>query len=160
MKVTGTWHGEYTYGAVYEGSAGKSVPFVLSLTDSWVRGILGYVRDDETRGGMPGRGRIVGSRRGAAIRFVKTMPRNHVFDENGQSVDHREWLRSQGIEVRHELPPHEIHYSGELSADGTTAAGRWIIHPEELETNQGTFETGGGEGTWTARRVSDLPTEV
>lgn len=160
MKITGTWHGEYTYGPGYEQIAGKSVPFVLSLTESWMRRIAGYVRDDASKGGMPERGRIAGSRRAATITFVKTMPIGYVMDADGKPLDPRVALRrDHGIEVP-ELPPHRIHYSGTLAQDGQSIAGSWVIRQTTIETDQGVLESAGGDGTWTARRVSDLPAEV
>jgi hypothetical protein len=72
--VTGTWLGEYTYGEAYQGTAGKSVPFTMSLTESWMGRVVGYVRDDASKGGQPERGKIHGGRRGHMLEFVKTMP--------------------------------------------------------------------------------------
>lgn len=160
MKVTGTWLGEYTYGPDYESLAGKSVPFTLSLTESWLRKIQGYVRDDATKGGMPERGRIAGKRDGAELTFVKTMPIGYVKDADGTLRDPREVLRrDQGFELP-KLPPHRIEYRGTMAADGQSAAGRWVILPASIETSQGVWQSTGGEGTWTARRIADLPSAV
>lgn len=161
MKATGTWHGEYTYGPGYgPPMAGKSVPFVLSLTHSWPDRIVGYVRDDAAKGGMPERGRIAGKTSGAKIEFVKTMPVSYVTDESGNVVERKAWLRREfGIENA-SVGPHQIHYAGTLDPDGQTMRGSWIIR---LRTNAATGDlvgAVGGEGTWTARRVSDLPSEV
>jgi hypothetical protein len=160
MKVTGTWHGEYTYGPEYGAVTGKSVPFVLSLTESWWRRFAGYVRDDAARGGQPERGRVAGKRRGAAIQFVKTMPVGYVTNDQGKlSETTNAWLqRTFGGEQRG-TSPLRIHYSGNLSVDGQSAAGQWLIK-RRVVSQGGQLVRLGGEGTWTARRISDLPTAV
>ncbi|MBL8726830.1 MAG: hypothetical protein JNM25_00260 [Planctomycetes bacterium] len=160
MKVSGTWHGEYTYGEIYD-FAGKSVPFTMSLTESWLRRIAGYVRDDASKGGMPERGRILGTRRGSTIEFVKTMPVGYVTDPDGQMVETRSWLqRAFGI-ANPPAAPHCIEYVGELAADGQSVRGQWRIRPRVVaEDEQGQHLFGGGTGTWSARRIADLPTEV
>jgi hypothetical protein len=160
MKVTGTWQGEYTYGPGYETLAGKSVPFVLSLTESWLQRFAGYVRDDASKGGQPERGRIAGKRSGTAIEFVKTMPVGYVTNEDNKMEEESSWLRRVfGVE-QPETSPHRILYSGELSADGQSAAGKWLIQSRMVAQDGDIQHVVGGEGTWTARRVSDLPTEV
>lgn len=160
MKTTGTWHGEYTLGPGYENIAGKSVPFALSLTESWLQRFSGYVRDDASKGGQPERGRIAGKRRGTTIEFVKTMPVGYVMNDEGKLEETRSWLqRAFGVEDRDESP-HRIHYAGTLSPDGQQASGTWVIHSEVVAEDGETIHMVGGEGTWTARRVSDLPSEV
>ncbi len=161
MKATGTWYGEYTYGEIYEALAGKSVPFTMSLTESWLRRIVGYVRDDASKGGMPERGRILGSRRGTTIAYVKTMPIGYVTDADGKRVETRNWLqRKYGIENAASVP-HCIEYVGELADDGQSARGQWRIRPRVVaEDEQGQHVFGGGTGTWSARRIADLPSEV
>lgn len=160
MKLTGTWLGEYTYGPGYGPIAGTSVPFRLSLTESLLRSFAGYVRDDATKGGMPERGRIAGRRAGDAITFVKTMPVGYVTDDDGKPVEKRTWLKTMfGID-RSEVSPHRIHYSGTLAADGQQMRGAWVIHSEVIAEQDDVVHCTGGEGTWTARRISDLPSEV
>lgn len=160
MRTTGTWLGEYTYGAIYDAAAGKSVPFTMSLTESWLGNVVGYVRDDASKGGMPERGRIAGTRKAAAISFVKTMPIHYVSDDSGNPIQTKEWLRREhGIENAN-VPPHQIHYAGDLDADGLTMHGRWIIRGRMGTPTGETIDVNVGEGTWTARRISDLPSEV
>lgn len=160
-KVTGTWLGEYTYGPGYQGIAGTSVPFTMSLTDSLLRRVAGYVRDDAAKGGQPERGRITGTRRGSTLTFVKTMPAGYVIDADGTMVEKSAWLqRVFGIDAG---PPaeHRIEYEGELSADGQTIRGRWQIRATTtIKTAEGVQMWGGGSGTWSARRISDLPSTV
>lgn len=160
MKTTGTWLGEYTYGEIYD-FAGKSVPFTMSLTESWLRRITGYVRDDASKGGQPERGRILGTRRGTTIAFLKTMPVGYVTGPDGEMVETRSWLqRAFGIENAPESP-HCIEYVGELSGDGQSVRGQWRIRPRVVaEDDKGAQLFGGGNGTWSARRVADLPSEV
>lgn len=159
MKVSGTWLGEYTYGDGYEDIAGKSVPFTMSLTESWLGRVLGYVRDDATQGGQPERGKIRGSRRRLTLEFVKSMPTGYVFDPDGKLEPRSSWLkRAFGIDEDPD-EPHRIHYIGRLSADGGSVRGEWVIRRGQLDTEQGVIEFGGA-GTWSARRTSDLPSEV
>lgn len=160
MDLGGTWHGEYTYGAAYDALAGSSVPFVLSLTQSQPGQFVGYVRDDATKGGQPERGRIRGERRGNTITFVKTMPTGYVADENGSKEATAAWLRRTFGPDAPGAVPHRILYAGTLSADGTTLSGRWQIPARSLASNDDVVHMIGGEGTWTAHRVSDLPSEV
>ncbi|MBX3461553.1 MAG: hypothetical protein KF830_00135 [Planctomycetes bacterium] len=128
----------------------------MSLTESADHGVTGCVRDDAARGGQPERGRIVGRRRGAAVAFVKTMPVGYVSEADGTMEEIGAWQRrTQGVEVP-DLPPHRIHYAGELAVDGTLA-GSWVIRVAGGGGDGGCI---GGEGTWTARRVADVPSAV
>lgn len=157
-KLTGTWVGEYTYGPGYEGAAGKSVPFTMSLTEALRRLIAGYVRDDASRGGQPERGRISGRRRGRAVEFVKSYPVGYVVDDDGnQTQTRRELAEQEGHELG-ELPPHRIRYRGTLDDGGDALRGEWQILP----WRSGDFESDpdGESGTWTARRTSYEPSEV
>lgn len=161
MRVTGSWLGEYTYGAGYVGIAGMSVPFTLSLTETWIGKVSGYVRDDATKGGMPERGRILGKRRQLELEFVKTMPNHHMMRPDRSLGDLRAQLKQDhGVELPAELPPHRIHYRGVLSDDGMSLAGQWRIVPWRVELAQGTAEFGQGQGTWTAKRTSELASSV
>ena len=162
MKVTGTWFGQYTYGAGYEHIAGKSVPFTLSLTENWLGKVSGYVRDDASKGGQPERGRVLGARKKRELRFVKSMPKGYVTNPDGTLVDFRSAMTEQGIDLPAELPPHRIGYSGTIGDDGETITGEWTILPFEFETDEGEqLEFGGeGQGTWTAKRTSYEPSAV
>ena len=137
------------------------MPFRLSLTESFLRRVVGYVRDDAQKGGQPERGRITGHRRGRTLTFVKTMPIGYLADEDGRLVDKNDWLqRTFGIEDPRG-PQHRIHYTGEFDADAQRIVGTWQIRSTvAIESEDGVHVVGGGEGTWSARRVSDLPSEV
>jgi len=161
VKVTGTWLGQYTYGPGYGSIAGMSVPFTMSLTESWLRKVSGYVRDDARHGGMPERGRILGDRSKAQLEFTKTMPKSYQMDGNKHLVDLREVVqRDHGVELPAELPPHRIRYTGALAEDGMSIAGQWQILPWSVSTGTGQVGGAGGRGTWTAKRVADQPSEV
>lgn len=153
MKVTGTWHGSYVYGPAYGPLAGKAVPFTMSLTETWLRGVAGYVRDDASQGGMPERGRIRGQRRGAELEFEKTLPNHYVPNPDGSLTSLAKAAAEQGIELPAKLPPHRIHYRGTLGAGGIEVAGTWSIPGPDGAGNR-------GSGTWSARRTSELPLEV
>ena len=161
MKVTGTWLGEYTYGPGYTAIAGMSVPFTMSLTESGLRKVIGYVRDDATKGGMPERGRILGSKRGKQLEFIKSMPHSYQMDGDRRLVDLRDAVQSEhGIKLPTELPLHRIRYVGSFAADGLSIAGQWNILPWSVSTGSGQVGGAGGRGTWTAKRVADQPSEV
>jgi hypothetical protein len=160
MNITGTWTGSYTYGPGYEEAANTSVPFRLSIDETWLGRIAGYVRDDASKGGMPERGRIHGRRRGRRIEFVKVMPVGYVTNDDGELMRTQDWLDQQGFEDI-QAAAHRIHYAGELDIAGQSMSGSWLIRPRELDGSMGSkvfFE--GGEGTWTARRISELPSEI
>lgn len=152
MNLTGTWLGEYVYGPDYGAIAGKAVPFTMSLTDSWLRGVAGYVRDDASRGGMPERGRIRGLRRRAVVRFVKTMPNGYLAGADGKLVSSPEAAAQQGGKLPEVRPPHRILYEGRLAADADHLAGTWRI------PGPGAHDI--GTGTWSARRVAHEPSAV
>lgn len=162
MKVSGTWLCEYTYGSEgYEqsGIAGTSVPFTMSLTEGWLRNVSGYVRDDASRGGQPERGRIRGRRRGRVLEFLKIMPVHHVVDETGKMVEMRSFYRDRhGLELPADLPPHRIAYRGTIDETGEAIAGEWQIVPWGRTAHGRPVSM--GAGTWSARRTSDLASEV
>ncbi|MFO1078320.1 MAG: hypothetical protein U1E73_11420 [Planctomycetota bacterium] len=159
MDLTGTWIGEYTLGAEYGAAAGTSVPFVLSLTESALRGGRGYVRDDTEKGGQPGRGRIHGRRRGTHVRFRKTMPENLVRAPDGAWVPLHKLMREQhGIDLPADLPPHRIDYVGTVDAVGGAMSGEW--HIVRCVVRSLGIALGTGAGTWSARRTADEPTQL
>ncbi|MCA8974224.1 MAG: hypothetical protein KDC98_05850 [Planctomycetes bacterium] len=159
MKLTGTWVGQYTYGQSYDQLAATSVPFTMSLTESWRLRVVGYVRDDASRGGQPERGRIVGQRKGRQLEFLKTMPKGYVTDADGNMVEQRQFLEEEfGIALPDGMPPHRIHYAGTLDEHGQSVAGTWRIVPWG-RTADGR-ELGSGNGSWSARRMSDQPSAV
>ena len=138
MRLTGTWIGEYVYGAGYEesGVAQKSVPFTLSLTESWLRRIAGYVQDNASRGGQPERGRIHGTRRDAEVEFVKTMPNHHVTVD-GVLVELQDYYAEHGVELPDKLPPHRILYRGTLDQHGESISGTWkIASPRRVRSSK------------------------
>lgn len=158
MKLTGTWIGQYTYGDCYqeEGIAGKSVPFTMSLTETWLGRIKGYVRDDASRGGQPERGRISGRRKGRRLSFMKIMPTGYVV-EDGEFVDRREHLADAlDAEELDNLPPHRIHYEGDIDDHGETVAGAWNI----VAWDDAADDDDVARGTWSARRASYEPDAV
>jgi hypothetical protein len=153
--MTGTWEGEYTYGAGYgPDQEGESVPFRMSLSAGWFGRFAGYVRDDASKGGMPERGKIAGSRKRSRITFVKSMPTVYlVYD--GVLVDLREWIeREHGLTLPRDLPPHRIRYRGSFSSDDLSVTGTWTILPFRAVIDEGVIQFGVGDGTWSARWVS------
>jgi hypothetical protein len=160
MRVSGTWEGEYTYGTVYGADGGVSVPFRMSLSEGWFGRFAGYVRDDASKGGMPERGNIAGRRKRSRMTFVKSMPNMYLVYKGGL-VDLREWIeREHGLTVSRELPPHRIRYSGTFSSDDLSLTGTWAIVRYRAVIDEGVIEFGVGNGTWTARQVSDQASTV
>jgi hypothetical protein len=165
MRITGTWQGQYKYGEDYQEDTGTSVPFRLSLRQSWWFGrVRGHVRDDVSKGGQPELGLVDGWRKGTVVRFVKVMPVAYAMVD-GRLTPFRDLLQQQGFTVLGELP-HRIGYRGTVRGDGRTMDGDWQILPEQVETDRGWIEVGSGSGTWSAQQVdrrcttlrrSDLP---
>lgn len=155
MNVSGEWHGEYTYGPDYGAVAGKSVPFLMTVTDAWLEGIRGEVQDDARHGGMPEPGVVRGRRWGRWLRFTKSYPRHYLVRTDGKLQDLGPQLELQ-FEVRltEELPPSRILYGGALRADGAMLQGSWRILPWSVHTDRGKLRIrGGNSGSWTAHRA-------
>ena len=152
MRITGTWQGQYTYGDGYATITGISVPFRLSLHESWWFGrVRGHVRDDVSKGGQPELGMVDGWRKRAAVRFVKVMPAPYVLVD-GKLRPLRELLLQQGITVVGEMP-HWIGYSGAVRDDGRMMEGDWQILERPVQTDRGYMQLGSGSGTWSAHHV-------
>lgn len=152
MRITGTWQGQYTYGEDYGNITGMSVPFRLSLHQSWWFGrVRGHVRDDVSKGGQPELGLVDGWRKGTVVRFVKVMPVAYSMVD-GSLMPLRDDLRQHGLEVLGELS-HWIGYSGTVREDGRAMDGDWQILPRQVETDRGRIEVGRGSGTWSAKHV-------
>lgn len=159
MDLSGTWDGEYTYGEGYGSETGKSVPFRLVLAETGALSWLGFARltgsvqDDSLRGGFPAAGCVEGRRRGRRIGFLKTMPENYVFDEDGKMTDLFEALAKEVDTRDFELSPHRIAYQGAVFDDGTRLGGQWRIQPTWVLAGEKAFQLAGvGTGTWSARR--------
>ncbi len=159
MRLTGTWVGEYVYGADYETDemVNKAVPFTMSLTESWLRNVAGYVRDDASRGGQPERGRIHGRRRGTDLVFMKLMPVHYVTFE-GKLIELRDHYAQHGVELPEGMPPHRILYRGTVDQHGESVAGTWELQPWAIADDGESL--GHGSGTWKARRTSYETCEV
>jgi hypothetical protein len=161
MRTTGTWLGEYTYGAHFYGAAaGKSVPFHLSLTESWLGRFTGHVCDDASQGGMPELGSVVGRRRGATVELIKTMPVSYMTEPSGALIETKAWiLREYGIEDPR-LEPHRIHYAGRFDEDGDGMRGTWRIWNRVDHPNGESVQMTVGVGTWSARRIAARPRAI
>lgn len=161
MRLTGTWEGEYVYGPTYA-VEGLAVPFRMSLQESWLRKVVGSVRDDASAGGQPELGRIEGRRRGHRLEFLKTMPVAYVMDpETRELVPTMDFLaRAAGREPDGSQVRIIIRYSGTHDPVTDGLEGQWSIVPRRLQAATGPIELGGGSGTWNARRLSREPSEV
>ncbi len=161
MRLTGTWEGEYVYGPNYA-IEGLAVPFRMSLQESWLRKVVGSVRDDASAGGQPELGRIEGRRRGRHFEFVKAMPVAYAMDpETSELVPTMDFLaRAAGREPPGSQLSSVIRYSGTYDPVTDSLEGRWSIVPHRFPSAAGPIEWGGGSGTWTARRLSRELSEV
>ena len=160
MKVSGTWEGEYRYGAEYGPTAGTSIEFTMSVTQlAKQSAIRGYVRDGE--GGIAERGRIAGRSTQRTIDFVKTMPVDYLTDGAGNNREISETIEQElGIRVTG-LSAHRIRYRGQISESGETMTGTWEVLPLAVETAEGSMQfPASGTGTWQATRVSPKPSAV
>jgi hypothetical protein len=154
MKLTGSWSGEYTYGSDYGDGSGVSVPFKVSVSESWFGRFAGYVRDEASRGGMPERGRVRGRRRGARIEFIKSMPIHYAWGGDSLHNLSAYLVEVGGFESPEDLPPHMIRYVGHIAADGQSIEGAWSIVPWSVEIGGQRLQLGSGDGTWTAKKDS------
>lgn len=152
MRTTGTWLGEYTYGAHFYGpAAGKSVPFHLSLTESWLGRFTGHVRDDASQGGMPELG---------TVELIKTMPVSYVTEPSGALIETKAWIqREYGIE-NPTLEPHRIHCTGRFDEYGDGMRGTWRIWNRVDHPNGESVQMTVGVGTWSARRIAARPRAI
>jgi len=153
MKLTGTWEGKYSYNPEEHGVI-DSVGFRISMSESWLHKITGYVQDVVEDGGTPDRGRIIGKRKGKLIRFAKTIPVSYVRSEEGIVEAQRAIEEAVGGEVLGGMPEHVIHYQGIIDRSREEVTGDWILQPSIIETTKGMMESSGGSGTWEMRRVS------
>lgn len=124
-KVTGNWHGTYSYDSIELYPNSGPVSFNLTLKQGWFGNFRGDVCDVGP-GGMPGVGHVEGHFSYPRIRFVKWMPVAHVTTEAGQTVSLREQLNQIGFPCERDSPHEPIYYLGEFSSP-EAAAGTWLI---------------------------------
>lgn len=166
MNISGTWAGQYTFGEGYEQMEGTSVRFTLSLEQRGIMALLGrpllvgHVRDDFHDGGMKGLATIDGRRLGRRLHFLKVMPDSGLTPEWVDAL-RTQFRREFHAELPQEMPQHRIAYHGHVHDTGEALSGAWTILPMIFETSVGLVSHGiTGEGTWTARRTSALPTQL
>jgi len=124
-KITGIWHGSYSYDASAQVPELQPVPFTLDLKQGWFGRFTGTVVDDATRG-MPGTGTVTGCFSLPRIAFTKQMPVCYVVTPEGRNITLREFLIGQGEICERDVPHMPIFYQGEFSDPGR-ASGKWII---------------------------------
>src|SRR6266850_1894551 len=124
-KVTGTWHGTYSYDPVEHIPKREPVPFTLELKQGWFGRFTGTVTDHGQHG-MPGIGIVKGYFSFPRIKFTKQMPVSYVATTDGRSITIREYLIEQGHTCERDVPHTPIYYAGEFSSSNR-AQGEWII---------------------------------
>ena len=150
-KVTGTWHGTYSYDPLEHIPKVDPVPFTLLLKQGWFGRFAGTVNDGP--GGMPDTGKIKGRFSFPRLTFTKHMPISYVVTPDRRTIPLRQFLIELGETCEHEIPHPPIFYTGEFS-DERHAQGTWIIRAEQLPLPDGRavpmFEA---TGVWKIEKV-------
>ena len=146
-KVTGTWHGTYSYDPVEHIPKLDPVPFGLTLKQGWFGRFTGTVTDGGPRG-MPGTGFIEGYFSFPRIEFTKRMPVCYVNTLDGRSITMREYLIEQGHTCERDVPHMPIFYQGAFSSP-SRAQGTWIIRAGPVSLGDGRcVQTPEARGGW------------
>lgn len=145
-RLDGTWFGTYRYDHPKFDRQMGVVPFTMEFVESEDGSFAGWVEDDVSSGGTPGRGSIQGRRAGDDIRWLKRMPvwAWMVITPDGKRVMKTDPNR------RHPT----LSYRGRMSDDGT-ASGRWSF-TGVIGFLSWMLTFGRGGGTWTLRRPSAI----
>ena len=150
-KVTGTWHGTYSYDPLEHIPKLDPIPFTLILKQGWFGRFTGKVSDGP--GGMPDTGAIKGRFSFPRIAFTKQMPVFYVVMPDRRNISLRQFLLELGETCEHEIPHPPIFYTGEFS-DDRHAKGTWIIRAEEHPLSDGRavplFEA---SGVWRIEKI-------
>lgn len=148
-KVTGTWHGTFTFGTAERTPPPDPVVFTLVLEQGWFGRITGTVTENGP-GSMPGTGVVKGSFSFPYIRFTKCMPVCCVLKQNGEVVTLREFLRAQGHDDARDLPHPPVFYEGELSGPNL-AHGTWTVEASSIALGNGrAIQVPEARGDWSA----------
>jgi len=112
--MTGTWLGYYKYdNELHQKTIGfDKTNFTIIIQSFDGKNFKGIVNDDITTGGMKETGDIVGSVEGEKLSFQKFMPRETLFNPNGERITSDKKHRT-------------LYYSGILSNDKKEITGQW-----------------------------------
>ena len=155
-KVTGTWRGKYRYDPAGYGAC-QPVSFTLKLNQGWFGRFTGTVTDDSP-GGMPDTGTIVGYFSFPKIEFTKQMPVCYVQSKDGGMIRFRDYLAQEGHPGERDFSHPPILYTGEFSTPNH-AQGTWVIKQYPVMLSSGvSLGFGQATGTWTLDLAPDSPT--
>jgi hypothetical protein len=138
MNVTGTWKGEYTFEESEEG-AGKAmvgviVHFTMTLRQGWLGTFSGTVKEDP-RTGFEEEGVIKGKVRpgkdGKMMVFEKMMPLLRMMHD-GSRITMEQWAERRKVVMDAKVAHPRIRHIGDLSADGKTVDGTWLMEEESV----------------------------
>ncbi len=134
--MLGKWTGTYKYLSqrLPEKVRNNEVKFDIEIIEFDCIRFSGLVKDDIETGGMKGTGKIEGHVKNGIIKFVKAMPTQSVYLQDGSNIEE-------------DKPHRNIYYSGKISDNtikGTwkfkwgigKVKNRWVIFPG----TKGTFE--------------------
>lgn len=144
-KVTGEWHGLYSFKQPAEVAGLEPVAFTLALKQGWLASFEGTVTEDAVHG-IPGTGTVKGYFAFPRIEFTKLMPVGYFSMPDGSKITVREYLASMGYVFENELPPAPIFYKG-IFLDTNRAQGTWIIKPLRISLPDGKCLTTKGTTT-------------
>ena len=113
MEVQGLWTGTITYGEKYKEYKNKELYFDLEILQEKNK-ITGNAIDIGGIGMSPDAARIIGTRQGKKIKFVKQYGSLHYYDKGHTKVD-----KSKSGK--------EIDYAGEYNDETQTFYGNWFI---------------------------------
>ena len=141
MNVTGTWKGEYAFEETDEGGgkhvAGTIVTFTMTLKQGWLGGFSGTVQDD-ARSGFAEQGSIKGKLSGKVMSFEKQMPVLRLIHERSR-LSLEQWAERKKVVMNTTIPHPKIRYLGDISEDGNTVEGTWMVSEYTLDV-PGSYE--------------------
>jgi hypothetical protein len=134
MNVTGKWKGEYVFEETTAGGEkkvlGTVVPFTMELKQGWLGTFTGSVQDDP-RSGFAERGRIRGRLKGAVMTFEKIQPKLRFIHEPARTTL-EQFADRYKLVLDTNVPHPKIRHIGDLSADGNSVEGTWLVSEERM----------------------------
>ncbi|MBN8695322.1 MAG: hypothetical protein J0L87_02225 [Bacteroidetes bacterium] len=140
-KLSGKWKGEYILGPEYEKNEGRSVEFILELTEDEDGSIRGICIDSDTKSLFSEPIIVLGFVDNDIISFTKKYPFSYYLDENGQAI------------IDKETDHPEIIYSGEYDHEKNIFKGDFELIIDSQQFGYGFFDDS-LTGTWTMSKVS------
>jgi len=134
MNITGTWKGEYSFEETTGGGEkrvlGTVVAFTMQLKQGWLSSISGTVQDDP-RQGFAEEGVIKGKLKGNVMTFEKLQPIMRMIHEPSR-MSIEQLAERYKVVMDTKIPHPKIRHIGDVSADGNSAEGTWLVHEESM----------------------------